>query len=87
MGPAYRIYARPTLPRKASQTAMFQEAGKETLELARQAARYLYEKRRALGLDEPTAARLDTLAADISMELEDRADPKTNAAASRADDR
>jgi hypothetical protein len=85
MGPAHRIYARPALPRKASQTAMFQEAGKETLALARQAARYLYEKRSALGLNEPTAARLDTLAADISMELEDRAAPQSNAAASPDD--
>jgi hypothetical protein len=51
---------------------MFDSLADEPLRAARDAARLLYDNHRALGLD-PTAIKLDTLRADIAVELENRA--------------
>jgi hypothetical protein len=58
---------------------MFDGLTDETLRAARDAARLLYDNRRALGLD-PSAIKLDTLRVDIAVELENRAEPATPAA-------
>jgi hypothetical protein len=53
---------------------MFETVADETLRAAHDAARLLYDNHRALGLD-PSAIKLDTLRADIAVELENRAKP------------
>lgn len=53
---------------------MFDGLTDETLRAAHDAARLLYDNRRALGLD-PAAIKLDTLRVDIAVELEDRGKP------------
>ena len=53
---------------------MFDSVADETLRAAHDAARLLYDNHRALGLD-PTAIKLDTLRADIAVELENRGKP------------
>jgi hypothetical protein len=53
---------------------MFDGLTDETLRAAHDAARLLYDNHRALGLD-PAAIKLDTLSADITAELENRAKP------------
>jgi hypothetical protein len=58
---------------------MFDSLTDETLRAAHDAARLLYDNHRALGLD-PTAIKLDTLRADIAVELEDRGKPAPSAA-------
>lgn len=58
---------------------MFDGLTDETLRAAHDAARLLYDNHRALGLD-PTAIKLDTLRADIAVELETRGKPVTPAA-------
>lgn len=58
---------------------MFDRLTDETLRAAHDAARLLYDNHRALGLD-PTAIKLDTLRADIAVELENRARSATPAA-------
>ena len=50
---------------------MFDSLADETLHAAHDAARLLYDNHRALGLD-PVAIKLDTLSADITLELENR---------------
>jgi len=57
---------------------MFDSLADETLRAAQDAARLLYDNHRALGLD-PTAIKLDTLSADIAVELENRGKPTTSA--------
>jgi hypothetical protein len=57
---------------------MFDSVADETLRAAHDAARLLYDNHRALGLD-PTAIKLDTLRADIAVELENRGKPVTPA--------
>ena len=57
---------------------MFDALSGDTLRAAHDAARLLYANHEALGLD--PAIKLDTLAADICMELENRGDPATPAA-------
>ncbi len=58
---------------------MFDSLSDETLRAAHDAARLLYDNHRALGLD-PTAIKLDTLSADIAVELENRGKPAAPAA-------
>jgi hypothetical protein len=58
---------------------MFDRLTDETLRAAHDAARLLYDNHRALGLD-PAAIKLDTLRADITAELENRAKPAAPAA-------
>ena len=53
---------------------MFDTVADETLRAAHDAARLLYDNHRALGLD-PSAIKLDTLRADIAVELESRGKP------------
>ena len=53
---------------------MFDSLSSGTLLAASDAARLLYDNHQALGLD-PQAIKLDTLAADIGAELENRAEP------------
>lgn len=53
---------------------MFDGLTDEMLRAAHDAARLLYDNHRALGLD-PAAIKLDTLSADITAELENRAGP------------
>jgi hypothetical protein len=50
---------------------MFDSLGDEKLRAAHDAAQLLYDNHRALGLD-PAAIKLDTLRADIAVELENR---------------
>jgi len=57
---------------------MFDSLGDEKLRAAHDAAQLLYDNHRALGLD-PSAIELDTLRADIAMELENRGRPVTPA--------
>ena len=52
---------------------MFDALSNGALRAAQDAARLLYDNHQALGLD-PQAIKLDTLAADIGVELENRAD-------------
>jgi hypothetical protein len=63
----------PRRPKNVSHSAIFGEAGEETLEMAHAAATFLYRRRRVLGLDEQTATGLNVLCAGITAELEDRA--------------
>jgi hypothetical protein len=58
---------------------MFDSLSDEKLRAAHDAAQLLYDNHRALGLD-PSAIKLDTLRADIAMELENRGKPTTPAA-------
>ncbi len=58
---------------------MFDSLGDEKLRAAHDAAQLLYDNHRALGLD-PAAIKLDTLRADIAVELEVRGKPVTSAA-------
>ena len=58
---------------------MFDNLSDEKLRAAHDAAQLLYDNHRALGLD-PSAIKLDTLRADIAMELENRGKPATSAA-------
>jgi hypothetical protein len=58
---------------------MFDSLSDEAPRAARDAARLLYVNHRALGLD-PVAIKLDTLSADIAVELENRSRPTTPAA-------
>ena len=51
---------------------MFDSLTDEALRASHDAARLLYDNHRALGLD-PTAIKLDTLSAEITLELENRA--------------
>jgi hypothetical protein len=53
---------------------MFNSLGDEKLRAAHDAAQLLYDNHRALGLD-PGAIKLDTLRADIAVELENRGKP------------
>jgi len=53
---------------------MFDSVADETLRAAYDAARLLYDNHRALGLDQ-SAIKLDTLRADIAVELENRGEP------------
>jgi hypothetical protein len=53
---------------------MFDSLGDEKLRAAHDAAQLLYDHHRALGLD-PSAIKLDTLRADIAVELENRGKP------------
>lgn len=53
---------------------MFDGLSRGTLRAACNAARLLYDNHQALGLD-PQAIKLDTPAADIGAELENRAEP------------
>ena len=55
---------------------MFDSLGDEELRAAHDAAQLLYDNHRALGLD-PSAIKLDTLRADIAVELENRCKPVT----------
>ena len=55
---------------------MFDSLGDEKLRAAHDAAQLLYDNHRALGLD-PSAIKLDTLRADIAVELETRGKPVT----------
>ena len=55
---------------------MFDSLTDETLRAAHDAAQLLYDNHRALGLD-PSAIKLDTLRADIAVELENRGKPAT----------
>jgi hypothetical protein len=55
---------------------MFDGLGDEKLRAAHDAAQLLYDNHRALGLD-PSAIKLDTLRADIAVELETRGKPVT----------
>jgi hypothetical protein len=57
---------------------MFDSLTDETLRAAHDAARLLYDNHRALGLDQ-SAIKLDTLRADIAVELENRGKPATPA--------
>jgi hypothetical protein len=57
---------------------MFDSLGDEKLRAAHDAAQLLYDNHRALGLD-LSAIKLDTLRADIAMELENRGRPVTRA--------
>lgn len=57
---------------------MFDSLRSDTLHAAHDAARLLYGNHRALGLD-PQAIKLDTLAVDICVELENRGEPVTPA--------
>jgi hypothetical protein len=57
---------------------MFDSLGDEKLRAAHDAAQLLYDNHRALGLD-PSAIKLDTLRADIAVELETRSKPVTPA--------
>ena len=56
---------------------MFDSLGDEKLRAAHD-AELLYDHHRALGLD-PSAIKLDTLRADIAVELENRGKPVTPA--------
>jgi hypothetical protein len=58
---------------------MFDSLADEPLRAAHDAARLLYDNHRVLGLD-PTAIKLDTLRADIAVELENRGKPAPPAA-------
>jgi hypothetical protein len=58
---------------------MFDSLGDEKLRAVHDAAQLLYDNHRALGLD-LSAIKLDTLRADIAMELENRGKPATPAA-------
>jgi hypothetical protein len=58
---------------------MFDTVADETLRAAHDAARLLYDNHRALGLD-PSAIKLDTLRADIAVELENRGKPAKSTA-------
>lgn len=58
---------------------MFDSLTDETLRAAHDAAQLPYANHRAPGLD-PSAIKLDTLRADIAMELENRGKPATPAA-------
>jgi hypothetical protein len=58
---------------------MFDSLGDEKLRAVHDAAQLLYDNHRALGLD-PSVIKLDTLRADIAMELETRGKPVTPAA-------
>jgi hypothetical protein len=58
--------------------AVFDSLNNDTLRAARDAALLLYDHHRALGLD-PLAIKLDTLAVDITVELENRAKPAADA--------
>jgi hypothetical protein len=58
---------------------MFDSLGDEKLRAAHDAAQLLYDNHRALGLD-LSAIKLDTLRADIAMELETRGKPVMPAA-------
>jgi hypothetical protein len=53
---------------------MFDRLSDEKLRAAHDAAQLLYDNHRALGLD-PSAIKLDTLRADIAVELENRGKP------------
>jgi hypothetical protein len=55
---------------------MFDSLSDETLRAAHDAAQLLYDNHRALGLD-LSAIKLDTLRADIAVELETRGKPVT----------
>jgi hypothetical protein len=55
---------------------VFDSLTDEKLRAAHDAARLLYANQRALGLD-PSAIKLDTLRADIAVELENRGKPAT----------
>jgi hypothetical protein len=55
---------------------MFDSLSDETLRAAHDAAQLLYDNHRALGLD-LSAIKLDTLRADIAVELENRGKPAT----------
>jgi hypothetical protein len=57
---------------------MFDSLNNDTLKVAHDAARLLYDNHRALGLD-PLAVKLDTLRVDIAVELENRGKPVTTA--------
>ncbi|MHB1874769.1 MAG: hypothetical protein ACYCPF_07950 [Streptosporangiaceae bacterium] len=61
---------------------MFDSLGDEKLRAAHNAAQLLYDNHRALGLD-PSVIKLDTLRADIAMELENRGKPVTPTADGR----
>ena len=58
---------------------MFDSLDDEKLRAAHDAAQLLYDNHRALGLD-PSAIKLDTLRADIAVELENRGRPVMPAA-------
>ena len=58
---------------------MFDSLSDEKLRAAHDAVQLLYDNHRALGLD-PSAIKLDTLRADIAMELENRGRPVTSPA-------
>jgi hypothetical protein len=55
---------------------VFDSLSSDTLRAAHDAARLLYDSHQALGLD-PQAIKLDTLAVDICVELENRGEPVT----------
>ena len=55
---------------------MFDALSNGDLRAARDAARLLYDNHQVLGLD-PQAIKLDTLAADIGAELENRVDSRS----------
>jgi hypothetical protein len=58
---------------------VFDTLGNDALRAAHDAARLLYANHQALGLD-PQAIKLDTLAVDICVELENRGNPVAPAA-------
>jgi hypothetical protein len=58
---------------------MFDSLSDEKLRAAHDAAQLLYDNHHALGLD-PSAIKLDTLRANIAMELENRGRPVTSPA-------
>ena len=58
---------------------MFDALSSDTLRAAHDAARLLYANHEALRLD-PQAIKLDTLAADICVELDNRGDAVSRAA-------
>jgi hypothetical protein len=62
---------------------VFDTLSNDTLRAAHAAALLLYANHQALGLD-PQAIKLDTLAVDIRVELENRGDPLTPAAGETA---
>ena len=62
---------------------MFDTLSNGTLRAAHDAARLLYANHEALRLD-PQAIKLDTLAVDICVELENRGDPLAPAAGETA---
>ena len=59
---------------------MFDSLSNDKLRGAHDAARLLYDNHQALGLD-PQVIKLDTLAVDICVELENRGEPVTLAGA------